>query len=312
MTAADVPPSVAQVKLTIVPCHLDEANAFVAQWHRHHRPAIGHKFSLAVADETGQIRGVAIVGRPVARLLDDTWTLEVIRVATDGCPNACSALYAAAWRAARALGYRKLVTYTLPSESGSSLRGAGYQLVGEAGGGTWSRPGCGRPRVDKHPLQAKLRWERDDAPMLGPQGPEGAAVPGVGAGPHEHRPGGVRGRPPGDDERERAQEGAAMTATADSGVRQARLYIIPGAGDKTHLARIVPAFSYPHGFLETLCLPNIIVNECNCGMCSAKGHASDCGMPADEKFAAYFDGYLAEVTCQTCLRRARGSPEGRR
>lgn len=144
-------------RLTVIPCALDEANAFVAQHHRHHKPARGHKFSLAVCDEAGVIRGVAIVGRPVARGLDDGWTLEVNRVATDGCANACSALYGAARRATFALGYRKLVTYTLPEEGGASLRGAGWKCIGEAGGGSWNC--ASRPRVDKHPTQAKLRWE---------------------------------------------------------------------------------------------------------------------------------------------------------
>jgi hypothetical protein len=142
--------------LTVVPCTLAEANAFVVQHHRHHGKVRGHKFSLAVADEAG-VRGVAIVGRPVSRMLDNGWTLEVTRVATDGCPNACSALYGAAWRATKALGYRRLVTYTLPEESGASLRGAGWMCVGEAGGGSWSRES--RPRVDMHPTQVKLRWE---------------------------------------------------------------------------------------------------------------------------------------------------------
>jgi len=147
----------AQTRLTVVPLPLDEANAFVAQHHRHHKPTPGHKFSLGVADEDGVIRGVAIVGRPVARMLDNGLTLEVNRVATDGCPNACSALYGAAWRAAKALGYRRLITYTLNTEPGTSLRGAGWKLLGERGGGSWSVPS--RPRVDKHPLQGKLLWE---------------------------------------------------------------------------------------------------------------------------------------------------------
>lgn len=140
----------------ILPCELAEANAFVVQHHRHHGPVVGHKFSLACADED-RIVGVAIVGRPVARRLDDGVTLEVTRLATDGTPNASSALYGAARRATFALGYRRLVTYTLPSESGSSLKAAGYRCLGEAGGGSWSVPS--RPRVDKHPLQRKLRWE---------------------------------------------------------------------------------------------------------------------------------------------------------
>lgn len=144
-------------RLVVIPCELSEANAFVRQHHRHHQPVPGHKFSLAVVDDTQTVRGVAIVGRPVARMTDDGWTLEVNRVATDGCPNACSALYGATRRATFALGYRRLVTYTLASEPGSSLRGAGWKLIGEAGGGSWSVPS--RPRVDKHPLQTKLRWE---------------------------------------------------------------------------------------------------------------------------------------------------------
>lgn len=139
----------------IVPIGLDEANAFVEMFHRHHAKVVGHKFSLAVADL--QVRGVAIVSRPVSRRLDDGLTLEVTRVATDGTPNACSALYGACRRATFALGYKRLVTYTLASESGSSLRGAGWKLIGEAGGGSWSR--SSRPRVDKHPMQRKLRWE---------------------------------------------------------------------------------------------------------------------------------------------------------
>ena len=148
------------MRLTVIPCDLDEANEFVRLHHRHHRPVVGHKFSLAVADETGQIRGVAIVGRPIGRRLDDGWTLEVTRVATDGCPNACSALYGAARRACFALGYRRIGTYSLPEEGGASLRGAGWKCLGQAGkkgGGGWS---CTtRPRVDLHPLQEKLRWE---------------------------------------------------------------------------------------------------------------------------------------------------------
>ncbi len=146
-----------QSRLIVVPCPLDEANSFVSQHHRHHQPVVGHKFSLAVADEANKIRGVAIVGRPVARGNDNGFSLEVTRLATDGCPNACSALYSAAWRAARALGYRRLGTYILASEPGTSLIAAGWRMVGEVKGRSWSRQS--RPRVDKHPLQDKLFWE---------------------------------------------------------------------------------------------------------------------------------------------------------
>jgi hypothetical protein len=141
--------------LEIVPITLEEANEFVRQHHRHHTPVPGAKFCIAVADES--IRGVAIVGRPVARMLDDGWTLEVTRTCTDGTKNANSMLYGACRRVAFGLGYRKLITYTLPTESGVSLVASGWKCLGQAGGGRWSR--ASRPRVDTHPLQAKLRWE---------------------------------------------------------------------------------------------------------------------------------------------------------
>ena len=146
------------MSLFLSPITFAEANAFVAEYHRHHKPMPGVKFCIAVSDETG-VCGVAMVGRPVARRLDNGWTLEVNRVATNGAKNACSMLYGAAWRAARAMGYRKLVTYTLPEEGGASLRAAGWKCLGEAGGGAWSRPS--RPRVDTHPLQVKLKWEAE-------------------------------------------------------------------------------------------------------------------------------------------------------
>lgn len=146
-----------QPHLTIVPLNLAEANAFVTQHHRHHKPVVGHKFSIGVADAEGIIRGAAIIGRPVSRHLDDGWVLEVNRATTDGCPNACSALYGAAWRAAKALGYRRLITYTLESEPGTSLKAAGWKCLGERGGLRWT--GKRRPTVDLYPAQMKLLWE---------------------------------------------------------------------------------------------------------------------------------------------------------
>ena len=146
--------------LELVPISLKEANAFVAQHHRHHRPVTGHKFSVAAAVNgalDGEIVGVAIVGRPVSRYLDDGWTLEVNRLCTDGTRNACSFLYAAAWRAARNMGYKKLITYILDTESGTSLKAAGWKCVGEAGGKRWS--GVRRPEVDLYPDQMKLKFE---------------------------------------------------------------------------------------------------------------------------------------------------------
>lgn len=151
-----------QSRLSIAPCTLTDANALVDRLHRHHPPVVGHKFSLAVVDDAGMVRGACIVGRPVSRVLDDGWTAEINRLVTDGCENACSALYAAAWRTAKAMGYRRLLTYILESEPGISLRAAGWRLVGPAGGGSWNTPS--RPRIDAHPLERKQRWEVGDTP----------------------------------------------------------------------------------------------------------------------------------------------------
>jgi len=141
-------------KYELQPISLPEANTFVEQYHRHHGKVQGHKFSIALNDGE-QIIGVAIIGRPVARMIDNGLTLEVTRLCVkDGFKDACSMLYAAAWRATRALGYKRLITYILKSESGVSLQAANWRLVGEAGGGTWDRKD--RHRVDKHPIEQKL------------------------------------------------------------------------------------------------------------------------------------------------------------
>lgn len=145
-----------QTTLALVPTTLADANAFIAQHHRHHQPVVGHKFSIALSDGEA-IRGVVIVGRPVSRHLDNGTTLGVTRCCTDGVPNGCSKLYRAAERAAANMGFKRLITYTLGSEGGASLRGAGFKLLGERGGGSWSRKE--RPRSDDHPLARKLLWE---------------------------------------------------------------------------------------------------------------------------------------------------------
>jgi hypothetical protein len=144
------------MNLELIPLTQREALAFVRAHHRHHEPPRGALFQVGAA-RAGAVIGVAVVGRPVAMMLQDGTTAEVLRLCTDGTRNACSFLYGAAWRAARALGWRRLVTYTLPKEGGTSLRAAGWRLVGEAGGGSGSRNE--RPRVDTHPTQTKLRWE---------------------------------------------------------------------------------------------------------------------------------------------------------
>ena len=118
-----------QPKLTIVPLTFRAACAYVAKFHRHHKPPRGMKFTIGVADETGQLRGVAMVGRPVGRGFDDGFTVEVNRTCTDGCPNANSCLYRAAWRVAKNMGYRRIITYTQEDESGSSLHASGFIRV---------------------------------------------------------------------------------------------------------------------------------------------------------------------------------------
>lgn len=144
------------MSLFLCPMTLREARAYVSRFHRHHPAPPGGLFAIGAANGDG-VCGVVIVGRPVARMADQGWTAEVTRLCTDGTRNCCSLLYSAAWRAARAMGYQKVITYTLPSEGGASLRAAGWRCIGSAGGGSWSRKA--RPRVDKHPTQQKLKWE---------------------------------------------------------------------------------------------------------------------------------------------------------
>ena len=143
--------------MKLIPVSLADANAFVAEHHRHHKPVRGHKFSLGCVKD-GQLIGVAIVGRPVSRYLDDGKTLEVNRLCTTGEKNACSFLYGAAARAAKALGYAKIITYTLDTESGVSLKAAGWNCAGFAGGLRWN--GRSKPAADLYPAQMKLRYEK--------------------------------------------------------------------------------------------------------------------------------------------------------
>lgn len=145
------------MSLVVRPITLRAANAFVELHHRHHKPARGCVFCISVLEDDTVLRGVAIVGRPLARVLQDGRTCEVLRVCTDGTPNACSKLYGTVAKTARGMGYDRVITYTLPSEGGASLRAAGWTLEdGMAGGGTWSREG--RERTDDHPTELKVRW----------------------------------------------------------------------------------------------------------------------------------------------------------
>lgn len=142
--------------LQLQPITQKEAFAFIAQHHRHHLPPQGCKFCIAVNDGSSVV-GVAVVGRPVARKLDNGYTAEVTRCCTDGTPHVASKLYAAAWRAAKAMGYTRLITYTLATETGTSLVAAGWKALYQTEGKTWNVPS--RPRVDKHPLGQKTLWE---------------------------------------------------------------------------------------------------------------------------------------------------------
>lgn len=146
-----------QSSLRIVPLPLADANTLVAHWHRHHKPLVQAKFCLGVCASGGRLCGAAIVGRPVARLLDDGLTLEVNRLVTDGTPNACSALYGAAARAARAMGYVRIFTYTRVDEPGTSLRAAGWKLDNPAiRARSWDMPN--RRRSDKTEIVQRKRW----------------------------------------------------------------------------------------------------------------------------------------------------------
>jgi len=148
------------MKLRLTPVTLRQAQEFVDRVHRHHDAPQGHKVSVGVADESGQLRAVGVLGRPVARGADDGLTAEITRVASDGAPNACSMIYGALTRAARALGYDRVITYTLLDvESGASLRASGWQVDGMTSGGEWKRSD-GKPRKNTHPTGRKVRWVR--------------------------------------------------------------------------------------------------------------------------------------------------------
>ena len=142
--------------LYLQPITYREACEFIEQFHSHHLPPQGYKFGIAVNDGE-KVVGVVTVGRPVARHYDDGMTAEVTRCCTDRTKNVASKLYGAAWRAARSMGYTRLITYTLASEVGTSTKAAGFRVVHQTEGGTWNTPS--RKRVDKHPTGPKTLWE---------------------------------------------------------------------------------------------------------------------------------------------------------
>lgn len=154
MTAPD--PYRLQPRLTVVPCSNGQAKDYVDRLHRHHGASVQARFSVAVVDDEGAVRGVAMVGRPVARVLDDGWTLEVNRLCTDGAPNACSALYGAARRIAKEMGYERLITYIRMDEPGTSLKASGWTFEEPIRARAWNMPG--RPRTDKTEIVQRGRW----------------------------------------------------------------------------------------------------------------------------------------------------------
>ena len=150
--------------LKLRPIALREANLFVGKHHRHHKPLKIYKFAVG-CEADGKLVGVAICARPASQHLDDGYTLDVARLCTDGTKNACSMLYSAAWRAAKAMGYTRIITYTLASECGASLAAAGWKCAGEAGCLEWKskrerqRNLLGFERDDLPPKEMKKRYE---------------------------------------------------------------------------------------------------------------------------------------------------------
>ncbi len=149
--------------LCLRPITMQDAKSYIARWHRHNIPPVSGLFAAAV-EVDGEIVGVATVGRPTARMLQDGWTAEITRAATDLTKNANSKLYGACLRACRALGYRRVFTYTLKEETGASLRAVGFVVDAELPARkTWSCPSRPRTQTDlfgneRRPAGPKLRW----------------------------------------------------------------------------------------------------------------------------------------------------------
>lgn len=143
--------------MKIVPLTLEQANALVGELHRHHKMAVGHRFSIGLKDEEGVVIGAAIVGRPVAREVDQYSVAEITRLVTNGTRNACSALYGACARIAKEMGFVSIQTYILGDELGTSLKASGWTLDRVSDGGDWNRPSRNGRRLDQ-PMVAKQKW----------------------------------------------------------------------------------------------------------------------------------------------------------
>lgn len=158
--------------LRVVPITLAEANAYIQHVHRHNGALPSARLAVALIEGGGRVRGVAVAGIPKARMLMDRGTMEINRVGTDGIRNGCSMLYAAITRACRALGYARLITYTLASEPGTSLKASGWRIAGEYGGGSWVGRNANRGVTDyrdRHNTGPKVRWEIELSDSIPPQ-----------------------------------------------------------------------------------------------------------------------------------------------
>lgn len=167
-----------KTQLFVIPCTRDEAQFYVALFHRHHGASVGARFSLAVIDESGRVRGVAMMGRPVARGFSSRTVLELTRMATDGCDNAPSALYGAARRVAREMGFHRIVTYIRSDEPGTSLKAAGWHPENLLVGRSWDTRS--RPREDKTEIIGRVRWGVIFAKRPAAQWPKAMVLPPVG------------------------------------------------------------------------------------------------------------------------------------
>lgn len=155
-----------------VPLELKEANAFVENLHRHHAPVYRDKFRIGAIDDKGLLIGVIQLARPVSRILDDGFTIEVVRLCTDGTPNVCSFLYSRGARIAKEMGYHKIITYILESELGTSLKASGWHKEADTNGGSWNTPSRPRDVVEqqlslfgenkpKYSTEKKQRWSKE-------------------------------------------------------------------------------------------------------------------------------------------------------
>ncbi|MBS4980036.1 MAG: hypothetical protein KHZ72_01500 [Lachnospiraceae bacterium] len=142
--------------MEIVPVTFKTACNFIAEHHRHHKPTVGCKFCIGVMDNNNLV-GVAVCGRPVSRKLDNGTICEINRLCTDGTYNACSMLYGACCRVAKEMGYKKIITYILDSENGTSLKASNFTCEGIAGGTHWTGK---RDKGQAIPKEMKTRWSR--------------------------------------------------------------------------------------------------------------------------------------------------------